>query len=204
MKFVKMFLALVGLAVLFVFVRDNPGKVVVKFWDYSTPEIELFLILIITFVLGMIVASFGSTLKIIQLKRQLKNAGAAASERVKESRKAKKSKSGQEEKAATYQGSSDTSGGTSGAVAAGTGAASGTYTSNSSNSVHSEKGFAGSAPAHEFAQDTDSEGSKAASATQESSAVRESAASDESETKTSDEVISLPADAPTTAEEDKK
>jgi hypothetical protein len=81
-------------------------------------------------------------------------------------------------------------------VAAGTGAASGTYTSNSSNSVHSEKGFAGSAPAHEFAQDTDSEGSKAASATQESSPIRESAASDE--------VISLPADAPTTAEEDKK
>ncbi|MFA5701081.1 MAG: LapA family protein [Desulfuromonas sp.] len=75
MKFIKMFLALVGLAVLFVFVRDNAEPVTVKFWGYATPEIELFLILIITFVLGMLTTSFGSTLKIIQLKRQLKNAG---------------------------------------------------------------------------------------------------------------------------------
>ncbi|MGC9518856.1 MAG: LapA family protein [Desulfuromonadaceae bacterium] len=201
MKFVKMFLALVGLAVLFVFVRDNPGKVEVVFWKYKTPEIELFLILIITFVLGMIVASFGSTLKILQLKRQLKNAGTAAPERVKESRKAKKSKSGQEVKAAASQASSDTPGGTSGTVAVGTGAAAGTYTS---DSVHSEKGSAGSASAHEPGQNTDVEDPKAASSTQESSASRESAASEESETKTSDEVISLPADAPTTDEEDKK
>ena len=92
MKFVKMFLALVGLAVLFVFVRDNTGKVVVKFWDYATPEIELFLVLIITFVLGMIAASFGSTLKIMQLKRQLKNAGTPESVQKKNAKKPAKKK----------------------------------------------------------------------------------------------------------------
>ncbi len=92
MKFVKMFLALVGLAVLYVFVRDNTGKVTVEFWDYATPEIELFLILIITFVLGMIAASFGSTLKIMQLKRQLRSAGSADGVNKKEVQKKEKSK----------------------------------------------------------------------------------------------------------------
>ena len=87
-----MFLALVGLAVLFVFVRDNTVKVTVKFWDYATPEIELFLILIVTFVLGMLAASFSSTLKIIQLKRQLKNAGGVAGTGKKEVEKKKKGK----------------------------------------------------------------------------------------------------------------
>lgn len=90
MKFVKMFLALVGLAVLFVFVRDNTATVVVEFWEYATPEIELFLVLIITFVLGMIVASFGSTLKIMKLKRQLKNAEKTRLNRVKRVKKTRK------------------------------------------------------------------------------------------------------------------
>ncbi len=92
MKFLKMFLALIGLALLFIFVRDNTEKIVVEFWDYATPEIELFLILIITFVLGMIVASFGSTLKIMQLKRQLKTARSGVSESSKESQKGKNKK----------------------------------------------------------------------------------------------------------------
>jgi len=87
-----MFLALVGLAVLFIFVRDNTEPVTVEFWGYATPEIELFLLLIITFVLGMIAASFGSTLKIIQLKRQLKNAGGAEGVGPKVDKKKEKSK----------------------------------------------------------------------------------------------------------------
>ncbi len=92
MKFVKMFLALIGLAVLFVFVRDNTEPVTVEFWGYATPEIELFLVLIITFVLGMIAASFGSTMKIIKLKRQLKSAGGVEGASKKEVPKKEKGK----------------------------------------------------------------------------------------------------------------
>jgi uncharacterized integral membrane protein len=123
MKFVKMFLALVGLAVLFVFVRDNTGKIVVKFWEYSTPEIEIFLVLIITFVLGMIVASFGSTLKIVKLKHQLKNAGTGSAEQTKESKKDKKSKHKKNATTEEESGASNNSGANyapTGATAAGT------------------------------------------------------------------------------------
>lgn len=133
MKFVKMFLALVGLAVLFVFVRDNTGKIVVKFWDYATPEIEIFLILIITFVLGMIVASFGSTLKIMKLKRQIKHAGDSPAEQAKESKKDKKSKHKKDDAdksgSATSKTSASSSGSTEGYAATGAAATGASYTS---------------------------------------------------------------------------
>lgn len=77
MKFVKMLLALVGLALVFKFSLDNPLPVTVKFHTYLTPEIPLFLLLVSTFILGMIAASFASSLKILQLKRQLRQAGTA-------------------------------------------------------------------------------------------------------------------------------
>ena len=73
MKFVKILFALVGLAVIFKFSMDNPLPVDVKLHEYVTPKIPLFLLLITTFVLGMIAASFGTTLKMIQLKRQIKS-----------------------------------------------------------------------------------------------------------------------------------
>ena len=73
MKFVKILFALVGLAVIFKFSMDNPALVEVTLHEYVTPKIPLFLLLITTFVLGMIAASFGSTLKMIQLKRQIKS-----------------------------------------------------------------------------------------------------------------------------------
>ncbi|MEA3465021.1 MAG: LapA family protein [Thermodesulfobacteriota bacterium] len=73
MKFVKILFALLGLAVIFKFSMDNPLPVDVTFHEYVTPKIPLFLLLITTFVLGMIAASLGSTLKMIQLKRQIKS-----------------------------------------------------------------------------------------------------------------------------------
>lgn len=73
MKFVKIVLALLGLAVVFKFSMDNPIPVVVTLHEYVTPKIPLFLLLITTFVLGMIAASFGATIQIFQLKRQIKN-----------------------------------------------------------------------------------------------------------------------------------
>lgn len=72
MKLVKIFFALVALALVFIFCTENDSKVVVKFLDYTTPEIYLFLLLMTTFVLGMITASFANTVKIMQLKRQLR------------------------------------------------------------------------------------------------------------------------------------
>ena len=149
MKFVKMFLALIGLAGLYLFVKDNMGKVVVKFLDYSTPEIELFLILIITFVLGMIVASFSSTLKIIKLKRQLKHAGNSPAEQTKESKKDKKSKhkKGDADKvdSATSNTSASSSGSAggyaaSGAAATGAGYTSGSDTASTPNATSSDAG----------------------------------------------------------------
>ncbi|MBN2644758.1 MAG: DUF1049 domain-containing protein [Desulfuromonadaceae bacterium] len=88
MKFIKMLAALLGLAVVFKFVMDNPEKVTVQFYKYISPEIPLFLLLITTFVLGMVFASFASTLKILQLKKQLRQVGAA--EPVKKEKKKKK------------------------------------------------------------------------------------------------------------------
>ena len=72
MKIVKIFAALVGLTFVFLFCSSNDVKVTLKFLEYSTPETYLFLYVLSAFVLGMIAASFGSTLRIMQLKRQLK------------------------------------------------------------------------------------------------------------------------------------
>lgn len=71
MKFVKIIFALLLVAVLFKFNLDNKESVSVILYHYATPLIPLGLLLMTTFVLGMIAASFGSTLKIIQLKRQI-------------------------------------------------------------------------------------------------------------------------------------
>lgn len=71
MKFVKIILALLLVAVLFKFNLDNKESVSVVLYQYTSPLIPAGLLLMTTFVLGMIAASFGSTLKIVQLKRQL-------------------------------------------------------------------------------------------------------------------------------------
>lgn len=211
MKFVKMFLALVGLAVLFVFVRDNTGKIVVKFWEYATPEIEIFLVLIITFVLGMIVASFGSTLKIIKLKRQLKNAGTSSAERTKESKKDKKSKHKKDETEKAPSDVSSTSAAPSGSAVgyAATAAtvAEDAYTTSATagSTVETASTDAGSsAPVDAKKQDEevladpgeeeDNTFAPGATGTEER---------DSDEPKPTEEVISLPADE-TTAEEDRK
>ena len=90
MKFVKLFLALVGLVVVFFFCKDNDTKVVLRFLDYQTPEIYLFLMAITTFVLGMISASFANTIKIMQLKRQLRQLQPEGTDDEKESKTEKK------------------------------------------------------------------------------------------------------------------
>lgn len=72
MKLLKILFALISLALVFVFCIGNDTKVVVNFLDYSSPEIYLFLLLLTTFVLGMISASFASTIKVMQLKRQIR------------------------------------------------------------------------------------------------------------------------------------
>lgn len=71
MKFVKIIFALLLVAVLFKFNLDNKESVSVVLYRYTSPLIPAGLLLMTTFVLGMIAASFGSTLKIIQLKRQI-------------------------------------------------------------------------------------------------------------------------------------
>jgi uncharacterized integral membrane protein len=90
MKFVKLFMALVGLALVFIFCKDNDTKVVISFLDYQTPEIYLFLLIMTTFVLGMISASFANTIKIMQLKRQLKQLQPDTATDAKESKRAAK------------------------------------------------------------------------------------------------------------------
>lgn len=71
MKFVKIIFALLLVAVLFKFNLDNKESMSVVLYHYTSPLIPAGLLLMTTFVLGMIAASFGSTLKIIQLKRQI-------------------------------------------------------------------------------------------------------------------------------------
>jgi len=211
MKFVKMFLALVGLAVLFVFVRDNTGKIVVKFWEYATPEIEIFLVLIITFVLGMIVASFGSTLKIIKLKRQLKNAGASSAERTKESKKDKKNKHKKDETEKAPSDVPSTSAAPSGsaggyaataATVAETAYTTGSTTGSTAEAASTDAGS--SAPVDAKKQDdevlTDPGVEEDSPFAPETTGVEEG---DSGEHKPTEDVISLPADE-TPAEEDRK
>ncbi|MDY0191731.1 MAG: lipopolysaccharide assembly protein LapA domain-containing protein [Desulfuromonas sp.] len=71
MKIVKIFAALVGLTLVFIFCSSNDTKVSLNFLEYSTPETYLFLYVLAAFVLGMISVSFGSTIKIMRLKRQI-------------------------------------------------------------------------------------------------------------------------------------
>jgi len=92
MKFVKLFMALVGLALVFIFCKDNDTKVVIRFLDYQSPEIYLFLLIMTTFVLGMIAASFANTIKIIQLKRQLKQLQPEGAEQDKHTKPEKKNR----------------------------------------------------------------------------------------------------------------
>ncbi len=100
MKFVKMFFALIILAVVFKFSLDNPAQVTVTIYHYITPQIPLGLLLITTFVLGMIAGAFGTTIKNVQLKHQLKtlqikgelqgDAAPVAGKKAKKEKKAKK------------------------------------------------------------------------------------------------------------------
>jgi uncharacterized integral membrane protein len=205
MKFVKMFLALVGLAALFVFVRDNTGKIVVKFWDYATPEIELFLVLIITFALGMIAASFGSTLKIFQLKRQLKNAGSGATKPGGENKKEKKEK---DKKKDSKKKDSD-SGSTSAGSYTAAGAAGSAYANSSTTQPTQEDTQPGVTQASLNAQADDQEDTLLADAAlDENKSSTTSQVLEEEEIKKGsasvDDVISLPADNISSEEEDKK
>ncbi|MCD6526787.1 MAG: DUF1049 domain-containing protein [Desulfuromonas sp.] len=100
MKLVKILLALVGLVLVFIFCSGNDTKVVLNFLDYSSPEIYLFLLLLTTFVLGMITASFATTIKMMQLKRQIRQLQPDTAEDVtpenKKDKKKKKKKKGDE------------------------------------------------------------------------------------------------------------
>ena len=212
MKFVKMFLALVGLAVLFVFVRDNTGKIVVKFWDYATPEIEIFLILIITFVLGMIVASFGSTLKIMKLKRQIKHTGSSPAEQAKESKKDKKSKHKKDDadksESATSNTSTVSSGSAEGYAATGAAAAGASYTSGPDTASTQETTSADAASSKPLADEGQEDEIVADAGVEEDNASAPEiieAEDNDSEVKTeADEAIPLPADESKTEEGDRK
>lgn len=212
MKFVKMFLALVGLAVLFVFVRDNTGKIVVKFWDYTTPEIEIFLLLIITFVLGMIVASFGSTLKIMKLKRQLKHAGASPAEQPKESKKDKKRKhkkdDAEKEVSATSNTSASSSGSAEGYAASGAAATGAVYTSGSDTASTPNATSSDAGPSNPLAVEEQKDETVADAGVEEDNASAPEiieAEDNDSDVKTeTDEAIPLPADESKTEEGDRK
>ena len=211
MKFVKMFLALVGLAVLFVFVRDNTGKIVVKFWDYATPEIEIFLILIITFVLGMIVASFGSTLKIMKLKRQIKHTGSSPAEQAKESKKDKKSKhkKGDADKvdSATSNTSASSSGSAGGYAASGAAATGAGYTSGSDTASTPNANSSDAGSSNPLSVEEQEETVVDAAVEEDNVSAPEiiEAEDNDSEVKTeADEAIPLPADESKTEEGDRK
>jgi uncharacterized integral membrane protein len=209
MKFVKMFLALVGLAVLFVFVRDNTGKIVVRFWDYATPEIEIFLVLIITFALGMIVASFGSTLKIIKLKRQLKNAGTTTGEPSRENKKDKKSKLKKDDaKKAQADAPSTSSPSSSGAGSVATGAAAAAYSAGATAASTPESSAPGAgASVASAVEEQDEELPESAAAEEDKGSASGAADTQESQSSgetPTDEVISLPADDTKAGDEDRK
>ncbi|MDY0291552.1 MAG: lipopolysaccharide assembly protein LapA domain-containing protein [Desulfuromonadaceae bacterium] len=229
MKFLKMFLALIGLALLFIFVRDNTEKIVVEFWNYATPEIELFLILIITFVLGMIVASFGSTLKIMQLKRQLKNARSGVSESSKENKKGKNKKdkykkpqtepldtntSSTSETSSSSAGSYTASSAAAGAAGAAytTGAATDSATDSTTASAPDSGGSTTTVSDAQFVEGQEEEASLAAdevlSSASDPSEDEKTSINPEKPTvvhnNTSADVIALPADEITPADEDKK
>jgi len=98
MKFVKILFALIAVAVLFKFNLDNKELANVVLYHYTSPQVPIGLLLMTTLVLGMIAASFASTLKIMQLKRQINKLqpdGVVAPE--KEKKKNKKEKKGEEQ-----------------------------------------------------------------------------------------------------------
>lgn len=92
MKFVKIIFALLVVAALFKFNLDNKESVSVIFYEYTTPLIPAGLLLMTTFVLGMIAASFASTLKIVQLKRQISKLQPESSSQNDSEKKRKKEK----------------------------------------------------------------------------------------------------------------
>ncbi len=99
MKFVKILFALIIVAVLFKFNLDNPESTSVVIYHYTSPAIPVGLLLMTTLVLGMIAASFGSTIKIMQLKRQLNKLQPDTGVTAEPKKKSKKEKK-KEEKAA--------------------------------------------------------------------------------------------------------
>lgn len=71
MKVARLVIAAVVVIVLLVFSLYNAQLVRLAIFDYQTPQLPLFLVLIIAFVLGFAVAASWSALRIAQLRRQI-------------------------------------------------------------------------------------------------------------------------------------
>lgn len=71
MKGLRIFLALLILVVLFIFSASNAQPVQVFFWDYRTAPLPLFLVLILLFVLGFVLAALFGAFRASRLRRQI-------------------------------------------------------------------------------------------------------------------------------------
>jgi len=71
MKYVKIFLALVILVVMFIFGINNAQTVQVIFFSYHSPPLPLFLILLFSFALGFVMAALVCAIRFGQLHRQI-------------------------------------------------------------------------------------------------------------------------------------
>ena len=71
MKIVRLVAAAVIVIVLLVFSLYNAQLVRLAVFDYQTPQLPLFLVLVIAFILGFAAAVLWSALRITQLRRQI-------------------------------------------------------------------------------------------------------------------------------------
>lgn len=71
MKILRYTLALIILVVLFIFSVYNAQLVRLSLFNYQTPQLPLFLVLIFAFCLGLLLAGLFHTLKGAQLRRQV-------------------------------------------------------------------------------------------------------------------------------------
>ena len=71
MKTLRYAIALIILIVLFIFSVYNAQLVRLSLFDYQTPQLPLFLVLIFSFFLGLLLAGLFNTLKVAQLRRQI-------------------------------------------------------------------------------------------------------------------------------------
>jgi uncharacterized integral membrane protein len=71
MKTLRYALALIILIVLFIFSAYNAQLVRLSFFEYQTPQLPLFLVLIFVFFLGLLLAGLFNTLRVSQLRRQI-------------------------------------------------------------------------------------------------------------------------------------